>query len=94
MLRSSVHYFAPLQSSKIEKLSGSQSESAWQTAASHDSEKEAGCDDLNILALGTPKFVGDGVHGVGHVEMALRRTGKGFLLGVNAHHWFILSART
>lgn len=31
---------------------------------------------------------GDSVYGVGDLEMALRRTGKGFVLGVNANHWF------
>ncbi|AOX17211.1 IS701 family transposase [Kozakia baliensis] len=31
---------------------------------------------------------GDSVYGVGDLEMALRRAGKGFVLGVNANHWF------
>jgi len=31
---------------------------------------------------------GDSVYGVGELEMALRRAGKGFVLGVNANHWF------
>lgn len=31
---------------------------------------------------------GDSVYGVGDLEMALRRAGKGFRLGVNANHWF------
>lgn len=31
---------------------------------------------------------GDNVYGVGDLEMALRRAGKGFVLGLNANHWF------
>ncbi|GCE90264.1 hypothetical protein MSKU15_1865 [Komagataeibacter diospyri] len=31
---------------------------------------------------------GDSVYGVGDLEMALRHAGKGFVLGVNANHWF------
>ncbi|CAP56761.1 putative transposase [Gluconacetobacter diazotrophicus PA1 5] len=31
---------------------------------------------------------GDSVYGVSELEMALRRAGKGFVLGVNANHWF------
>ena len=30
----------------------------------------------------------DSVYGVGELEMALRRAGKGYVLGVNANHWF------
>jgi SRSO17 transposase len=30
----------------------------------------------------------DSVYGVGELEMALRRAGKGYVLGVNADHWF------
>ena len=30
----------------------------------------------------------DSVYGVGDIEMALRRAGKGYLLGVNANHHF------
>ncbi|CAM4174918.1 hypothetical protein PAYE108092_20995 [Paracoccus yeei] len=30
----------------------------------------------------------DSVYGVGDIEMALRRAGKGYLLGVSAKHWF------
>lgn len=29
---------------------------------------------------------GDSVHGVGELEMALRRAGRGYVLGVNANH--------
>jgi SRSO17 transposase len=30
----------------------------------------------------------DSVHGVGELEAALRRAGKGYVLGVNSNHWF------
>jgi SRSO17 transposase len=30
----------------------------------------------------------DSVYGVGDIEMALRRAGKSYVLGVNANHWF------
>ncbi len=30
----------------------------------------------------------DSVYGVGELETALRRAGKGYVLGVNANHWF------
>ncbi|MCQ8280177.1 IS701 family transposase [Acetobacteraceae bacterium KSS8] len=30
----------------------------------------------------------DSIYGVGDVEMALRRAAKGYVLGVNANHWF------
>jgi len=42
------------------------------------------------LAAGVPFswVAGDSVYGVGALEMALRRAGKGFVLGVNANHWF------
>ena len=30
----------------------------------------------------------DSVYGVGEIEKVLRRTGKGYVLGVNANHWF------
>ena len=30
----------------------------------------------------------DSVYGVGEVEKALRRAGRGYVLGVNANHWF------
>jgi SRSO17 transposase len=30
----------------------------------------------------------DSVYGVSELEMALRRAGKGYVLGVNANHWF------
>jgi SRSO17 transposase len=30
----------------------------------------------------------DSVYGVGELEAALRRAGKGYVLGVNANHWF------
>ena len=30
----------------------------------------------------------DSVYGVGAIEQALRRAGKGYVLGVNANHWF------
>lgn len=30
----------------------------------------------------------DSVYGVGDLEMALRRAGKGYVLGVNSNHWF------
>src|ERR1700722_19059188 len=30
----------------------------------------------------------DSVYGVGDLEMALRRAGKGYVLGVHANHWF------
>jgi len=31
---------------------------------------------------------GDSFYGVGDLEMALRRAGKGGMLGMNANHWF------
>lgn len=42
------------------------------------------------LAAGVPFswVAGDSVYGVGELEKALRRAGKGFVLGVNANHWF------
>jgi SRSO17 transposase len=30
----------------------------------------------------------DSVYGVGEVEKTLRRAGRGYVLGVNANHWF------
>lgn len=30
----------------------------------------------------------DSVYGVGDLEMTLRRSGKGYVIGVNANHWF------
>ena len=30
----------------------------------------------------------DSVYGVGDIEAVLRRAGKGYVLGVNANHWF------
>lgn len=32
--------------------------------------------------------IADSVYGVGELETALRRSGKGYVLGVNANHWF------
>src|ERR687894_781739 len=42
------------------------------------------------IAAGAPFawVAGDGVYGVGELEMALRRAGKGYVLGVNATHPF------
>jgi SRSO17 transposase len=43
-----------------------------------------------VLASNVPfKWVAaDSVYGVGDIEMALRRAGKGYVLGVNANHYF------
>jgi SRSO17 transposase len=42
------------------------------------------------IAAGVPFgwVAADSVHGVGDIEMALRRAGKGYVLGVNANHHF------
>lgn len=42
------------------------------------------------LAAGVPfsRVVSDSVDGIGDLEMALRRAGKGFVLGVNANQRF------
>lgn len=42
------------------------------------------------IAAGVPFawVAADSVYGVGELEAALRRAGKGYVLGVNANHWF------
>src|SRR5690348_8537782 len=42
------------------------------------------------LAAGVPFawVAADSVYGVGEIETALRRSGKGYVLGVNSNHWF------
>ena len=42
------------------------------------------------IAAGVPFswVAADSVYGVGDVEMALRRAGKGYVLGIHANHWF------
>lgn len=42
------------------------------------------------IAAGVPLawVAADTVYGVGELEMTLRRAGKGYVLGVNANHWF------
>jgi SRSO17 transposase len=42
------------------------------------------------IAAGVPFawVAADTVYGVGELEMTLRRAGKGYVLGVNANHWF------
>ena len=42
------------------------------------------------IAAGVPFawVAADSVYGVGEIEMALRRAGKGYVLGVNGHHHF------
>jgi SRSO17 transposase len=42
------------------------------------------------MAAGVPFawVAADSVYGIGHVEMALRRAGKGYVLGVNSSHHF------
>jgi SRSO17 transposase len=42
------------------------------------------------IAAGVPFawVAADSVYGVGELEAALRRDGKGYVLGVNANHWF------
>ena len=44
------------------------------------------------IAAGVPFawVAADSVYGVGDIEMALRRAGKGYVLGVNANHHFAL----
>ena len=46
---------------------------------------------MNVHWLPMFPFVGvaaDSVYGVGDIEAVLRRAGKGYVLGVNANHWF------
>ena len=42
------------------------------------------------IAAGVPFawVAADSVYGAGELEAALRRAGKGYVLGVNANHWF------
>ena len=44
------------------------------------------------LAAGVPFawVAADSVYGVGDIERDLRRAGKGYVLGVNANHWFCI----
>ena len=51
-------------------------------------------DDQRAMAAGVPsgRVALDTIYGVGEIEMALTRAGKGYVLGANATHGSIWSA--
>ena len=50
----------------------------------------AACVATRAISAGIPFawVAADSVYGVGELEVMLRRAGKGYVLGVNANHWF------